>query len=95
MKKRIIVVMPAFNAAKTLEMTCAELPHEKIDSVILVDDGSSDETLKIARDLNLIVFVHSHNFGYGAHQKTCWTVPVAYIPGLKTSSVSTKHWLIN
>ena len=64
--------MPAFNAAKTLEMTYAELPHEKIDSVILVDDGSSDETLKIARDLNMKVFVHSHNFGYGANQKTCY-----------------------
>ena len=72
MQNKIIVVMPAFNAAKTLEMTYSELPQEKVDSVILVDDGSSDETLRIARDLNLKVFVHAQNFGYGANQKTCY-----------------------
>jgi len=70
--KKIIVVMPAFNAAKTLEITYTDLPHEKVDSVILVDDGSSDETLAIARKLNLKAFVHSQNYGYGANQKTCY-----------------------
>ncbi len=70
---KVIVVMPAFNAAKTLRMTYEELPHDKVDLVIVVDDGSRDETIKIARGLNLEVFVHTRNFGYGANQKTCYT----------------------
>src|SRR5580698_8275752 len=71
-KPKVVVVMPAYNAEKTLHMTYAELPHDIVDLVILVDDGSSDETLRIARELKLEVFVHDRNYGYGANQKTCY-----------------------
>lgn len=64
--------MPAYNAAKTLHMTYAELPHNMVDLVILVDDGSSDQTVDIARQLGLELFVHNRNYGYGANQKTCY-----------------------
>jgi glycosyltransferase involved in cell wall biosynthesis len=64
--------MPAYNAEKTLRMTYAELPHDVVDLVILVDDGSSDETTRIARELGLELFVHNRNYGYGANQKTCY-----------------------
>jgi glycosyltransferase involved in cell wall biosynthesis len=71
-KHKVVVVMPAYNAAKTLHMTYAELPHDVVDLVILVDDGSSDETIRIARELGLELFVHNRNYGYGANQKTCY-----------------------
>ena len=64
--------MPAYNAAKTLHMTYADLPHDSVDLVILVDDGSKDETARIARELGLEVFIHHRNYGYGANQKTCY-----------------------
>ena len=72
-KPKVVVVMPAYNAAKTLRITYDAIPMENVDHVILVDDGSSDETLKVAKDLNLEVFVHARNFGYGGNQKTCYT----------------------
>jgi glycosyltransferase involved in cell wall biosynthesis len=71
-KHKVVVVMPAYNAAKTLRMTYAELPKDVVDLVILVDDGSKDETIEIARELGLELFVHTGNFGYGANQKTCY-----------------------
>jgi glycosyltransferase involved in cell wall biosynthesis len=71
-KPKVVVVMPAYNAAKTLHLTYADLPREIVDSVILVDDHSSDETVKIARELGLELFVHNRNYGYGANQKTCY-----------------------
>ena len=71
-KSKVVVVMPAYNAAKTLHMTYADLPRDMVDLVILVDDGSSDETAKIARELGLELFVHDRNYGYGANQKTCY-----------------------
>jgi glycosyltransferase involved in cell wall biosynthesis len=71
-KPKVVVVMPAYNAEKTLRMTYAELPHDVVDLVILVDDGSKDETIKIARELKLEVFIHDRNYGYGANQKTCY-----------------------
>jgi len=71
-KPKVVVVMPAYNAAKTLRMTYAELPRDVVDLVILVDDGSSDETARIARELGLELFVHNRNYGYGANQKTCY-----------------------
>ncbi|MGE5236163.1 MAG: glycosyltransferase family 2 protein [Acidobacteriota bacterium] len=71
-KPKVVVVMPAYNAAKTLRMTYAELPRDVVDLVILVDDGSSDETAAIARELGLELFIHDRNYGYGANQKTCY-----------------------
>jgi glycosyltransferase involved in cell wall biosynthesis len=65
--------MPAYNAGRTLRMTYEELPKEHINLVILVDDGSTDDTIEVARALNLEVFVHNRNYGYGANQKTCYT----------------------
>ena len=71
-RPKVVVVMPAYNAAKTLHMTYAALPHDVVDLVILVDDGSSDETARVARELGLELFVHDRNYGYGANQKTCY-----------------------
>jgi glycosyltransferase involved in cell wall biosynthesis len=72
-KPKVIVVMPAYNAAKTLKITYEDIPPQSVDQIILVDDGSTDQTLEIARELQLTVFVHTRNFGYGANQKTCYT----------------------
>lgn len=71
-RPKVIVVMPAYNAAQTLRVTYEDLPREHYDSVILVDDGSKDETARLARELGLRVFVHQRNLGYGANQKTCY-----------------------
>jgi len=71
-KPKVVVVMPAYNAAKTLHMTYADLPRDVVDLVIVVDDGSSDETARIARELGLELFIHDRNYGYGANQKTCY-----------------------
>lgn len=71
-KKRIIVIMPAYNAAKTLEKTYADIPKNIVDEIILVDDASSDKTVKIAKKLGLKVFLHPTNLGYGGNQKTCY-----------------------
>ncbi|HKQ54135.1 MAG TPA: glycosyltransferase family 2 protein [Pyrinomonadaceae bacterium] len=71
-RPKVVVIMPAYNAAKTLKMTYMELPHDVVDVVLLVDDGSSDETVEIARQLNLELFIHNRNYGYGGNQKTCY-----------------------
>ncbi|MFH0827292.1 MAG: glycosyltransferase family 2 protein [Candidatus Omnitrophota bacterium] len=70
--KKIVVVMPAYNAEKTLESTYREIPRGIVDEILVVDDKSSDRTLEVARRLNLEVFVHEENKGYGANQKTCY-----------------------
>lgn len=70
--KKVFVVMPAYNAARTLRQTCAELPREIVDQVLLVDDHSSDTTVELARELRLTTFVHHQNLGYGRNQKTCY-----------------------
>lgn len=70
--RKIIVVMPAYNAEKTLERTVAEIPRDIVDEILLVDDKSSDKTVKLARELNLTTFEHEQNFGYGRNQKTCY-----------------------
>jgi glycosyltransferase involved in cell wall biosynthesis len=70
--KRIVVVMPAYNAAKTLRQTFAAIPRDVVDSILLVDDASSDETVAIARELGIRYLVHETNQGYGANQKTCY-----------------------
>ena len=64
--------MPAYNAAKTLERTYADVPQEMVDKIILVDDVSRDETVDVARQLGLDVIVHRQNKGYGGNQKTCY-----------------------
>jgi len=71
--KKLIVVMPAYNAEKTLRQTYAELPHEYVDNVILVDDASRDNTAVVARELGITTIIHSENRGYGANQKTCYS----------------------
>jgi glycosyltransferase involved in cell wall biosynthesis len=71
-RPRVVVVMPAYNAGRTLRMTYAELPRDHVDHVILVDDGSTDDTVAVARELNLSLFLHDRNYGYGANQKTCY-----------------------
>ena len=70
--KRIVVVMPAYNAGRTLEATWRDLPHDIVDQVIVVDDASDDDTVAVARALGLDVILHPHNLGYGANQKTCY-----------------------
>jgi len=76
--KRIVVVMPAYNAAKTLEQTYADIPFDIVDEVILVDDASTDETVQVARALNIRhVIKHDNNKGYGGNQKTCYTEALA------------------
>jgi glycosyltransferase involved in cell wall biosynthesis len=70
---KVVVVMPAYNAGRTLRMTYEELPKDVVNLIILVDDGSTDKTLEIARDLGIEIFVHNRNYGYGANQKTCYT----------------------
>jgi glycosyltransferase involved in cell wall biosynthesis len=72
-KAKVVVVMPAYNAAKTLRLTYDAIPKDDVDHMILVDDASRDETLQIARELKLEVFVHGRNYGYGGNQKTCYT----------------------
>jgi glycosyltransferase involved in cell wall biosynthesis len=70
--KRVIVVMPAYNAESTLARTVAEVPNT-VDEIIIVDDHSKDRTVEVARELGLPVFSHATNMGYGANQKTCYT----------------------
>jgi len=70
--KKIVVVLPAYNAAKTLEMTYREIPFEFVDDVVLVDDASRDDTAELARRLGIHTVVHEANTGYGGNQKTCY-----------------------
>ena len=70
--KKIVVVMPAYNAEKTLRKTYSEIPFDLVDEVILTDDASSDLTISIATELNIVVLRHPINLGYGANQKTCY-----------------------
>ncbi len=71
--KKIVVVLPAYNAERTLESTFKEIPDDIVDDVILVDDNSQDATLEVAKYLNIRhVFKHDQNLGYGGNQKTCY-----------------------
>ncbi|MFH0931136.1 MAG: glycosyltransferase family 2 protein [Candidatus Zixiibacteriota bacterium] len=72
MQPKVVVVMPAYNAARTLALTYKSIPSEVVDEVLLVDDASKDETVKIALDFHLKVVRHPHNVGYGGNQKTCY-----------------------
>lgn len=70
--KKVVVVLPAYNASKTLELTVKDIPKDIVDEIILVDDASTDNTVEIAEKLGLIVFKHDRNKGYGGNQKTCY-----------------------
>lgn len=72
-KPKVVVVMPAYNAEKTLERTIRDIPPGSVDEVILVDDVSKDGTVALAKSLGLTVISHERNLGYGGNQKTCYT----------------------
>ena len=74
---RIAVVMPAYRAEKTLAQCYAAIPHDIVDTVLLVDDGSDDATLAVARELGITAHRHPRNLGYGANQKTCYRAALA------------------
>jgi len=75
--KKVVVVMPAFKAAQTLERTYREIPHGLVDAVILVDDASDDRTAEVARSLGIQTVVHEKNLGYGGNQKSCYDAALA------------------
>ncbi|HVH06942.1 MAG TPA: glycosyltransferase family 2 protein [Myxococcota bacterium] len=70
--QRIVVVMPAYNAARTVEKTYREIPRDLVDEVVLTDDASADDTVTISRNLGIRTLVHDQNRGYGGNQKTCY-----------------------
>ena len=70
--RKVCVILPAYNAAKTLEMTVREIPRDVVDDVILVDDASRDNTMEVAEALGLHAVRHDTNKGYGGNQKTCY-----------------------
>jgi glycosyltransferase involved in cell wall biosynthesis len=74
---RVVAVMPAYNAERTLAATLADIPVGAVDEVILVDDGSTDRTVQVARDMGLTVIAHPENRGYGGNQKTCYREALA------------------
>jgi len=71
-KSKVVIVMPAYNAADTLERTFDDIPKDAVDEIILVDDCSADKTVEIARSLGITVICHEKNKGYGGNQKTCY-----------------------
>ncbi len=75
--RKVTVVLPAYNAARTLRQTYAEIPHDIVDDVILTDDASRDDTVAVAQDLGIAVLRHDRNRGYGGNQKTCYTAALA------------------
>jgi len=75
--KKIVVVLPAYNAARTLEKTYREIPLDFVDDVVLVDDASRDDTADLARRLGIRTIVHEENKGYGGNQKTCYRTALA------------------
>jgi glycosyltransferase involved in cell wall biosynthesis len=75
--RKVAVVLPAYNAERTLRQTITEIPEGLVDDLILVDDASWDRTVEVARELGLHTVVHDHNQGYGANQKTCYREALA------------------
>jgi glycosyltransferase involved in cell wall biosynthesis len=80
--KKVIVVMPAYNAGKTLIKTYNEIPKDIVDEIILTDDASRDNTLEVAKKLNISTIIHESNKGYGANQKTCYTEALKLNPDI-------------
>jgi len=74
---KIAVVLPAYNAAKTLRQTVADIPHDIVDDIILTDDCSTDDTIGVAREMGLHTIRHDRNRGYGANQKSCYSAALA------------------
>lgn len=74
---KLAIVLPAYNASQTLERTVAEIPMDIVDDLILVDDASTDETAKVAHRLGIHTIIHARNGGYGANQKSCYTMAIA------------------
>lgn len=70
--KKIVLVMPAYNAAKTVRKTFEDIPHDIVDEILLVDDASNDETVAVAESLGIRIIAHERNTGYGGNQKTCY-----------------------
>jgi cellulose synthase/poly-beta-1,6-N-acetylglucosamine synthase-like glycosyltransferase len=89
--KRILVVMPAYNAAQTLERTWRQIPSGWVSRIILVDDASHDETAEIAEALPLEVIKHHHNVGYGGNQKTCYTAALRAATATVARGELTEH----
>lgn len=71
-EKKVVVVLPAYNAESTLERSYSEIPFDIVDDVIMVDDASTDNTVDVAKKLNISTIVHEQNLGYGGNQKTCY-----------------------
>lgn len=75
--KKVVVVMPAYNAEQTLRRTYDEIPHDIVDDLVLVDDASGDHTAQVSRELGIRTIVHEQNTGYGGNQKTCYRTALA------------------
>ena len=75
--KKVIVILPAYNAEKTLEITYREIPREIVDDVLLIDDASSDKTVEVAKSIGIKTIIHPSNKGYGGNQKTCYREALA------------------
>jgi len=80
--KKVIIILPAYNAEKTLLKTYREIPKDIVDKIILTDDSSTDQTIKIAKKLNIKIMVHNENKGYGANQKTCYNTALKENPDI-------------
>ena len=80
--KRIAVVLPAYNAARTLLATYSEIPKDIVDKIILADDFSSDHTAELSRKLGIETILHTENRGYGANQKTCYSAALKNDAGI-------------
>ena len=74
--KKVTVIMPAYNAEKTLERTFNEIPHDIVDNIVLVDDSSNDRTKELAYKLGIITYYHIQNRGYGGNQKSCYKIAI-------------------
>src|SRR4051812_9581921 len=75
--QRVVVVLPAYNAERTLARTIDDLPSDIVDDIVLVDDASRDNTVAVSRSLGLHTLVHQDNLGYGGNQKTCYAEAIA------------------
>lgn len=82
MKNKVVIVLPAYNAEKTLKKTYQEIPKEYQNNIILVDDASNDQTITIAKKLKIKYFLHKKNLGYGDNQKTCYQKALIQKPSI-------------